>query len=220
LAKANKKSIKKTTKKIVKKSAKKAPKKKVVKKAVKSIKKKSKSKKTVKAKKKLTKKVVKKAVKKVAKTKKKVVEKVAPAIVKKPAKVKKLKPLFNKKGIAPFKIKLLEIRQKISNDVSHLEKDALMNTRDASGDLSNHSMHMADVATDAFDQEMNLGLASSEQGLINSINEALKRIEEGTYGYSVKSGKPISKRRLAAVPYAELTIHEQEEEERLKKLGM
>ena len=95
-----------------------------------------------------------------------------------------------------------------------------MNTRDASGDLSNHSMHMADVATDAFDQEMNLGLASSEQEIIDSINDALKRIEDGTYGYSVKSGKPISKRRLAVVPYAELTINEQEEEERLKKLGM
>ena len=201
MVKANKKSIKKTTKK----AAKKVPKKKATKKAAKSLKRRSKVKKAVKTKKRVVKKAVKKAV---------------PTTAKKPVKTSKKKPLFNKKEVAPFKVKLLEIRQKISNDVSHLEKDALMNTRDASGDLSNHSMHMADVATDAFDQEMNLGLASSEQEIIDSINEALKRIEEGTFGYSVKSGKPISKRRLAVVPYAELTIDEQEEEERLKKLGM
>ena len=129
------------------------------------------------------------------------------------------KPLFNKKDLDIFKAKLLFIQAKITGDVSHLEQDALMNTRDASGDLSGYSFHMADVATDNFDQELNLGLASSEQNILNRIDNALKRIEEGTYGYSIKSGKPISKKRLNAVPYAELTIGEQEEEEKNQARG-
>jgi len=191
------KSVKKGSKKSVKKSVKKKVKKASEKKAKQTPQKKTKQ-----------------AVKKPAK-------KSAPQVVVKPAKKPtKLKSLFNKKELAPYQHRLLEIRRKIMNDVSHLEKDALMNTKDASGDLSGHSLHMADVATDNYDQELNLGLASSEQGILNSINDALKRIEDGIYGYSVKSGRVITKKRLAVVPYAELTIDEQEEEERLRKLGM
>lgn len=185
----------------------------------------SKAKKTVKSKKakkiKKVKKVkkVKKAkkAKKVVKTKKSVKAKKAKK-VSKPSKPKKT--LFKKKDLDIFKHKLLIIQAKITGDVSHLEQDALMNTRDASGDLSGYSLHMADVATDNYDQELNLGLASSEQNILNRIDDALKRIEEGTYGYSTKSGKPISKKRLAAVPYAELTIEEQEEEEKNKLRGV
>jgi len=124
---------------------------------------------------------------------------------------------LGKKDLNHYKKKLLEIRSKITTDVDRLEKDALINTRDASGDLSGYGLHMADVATDTFDQELNLGLASSEQQLLNRIDAALKRIEDGTYGLSVKSGKPISRKRLNAVPYAELTLEEQEEEEKKTK---
>jgi DnaK suppressor protein len=126
---------------------------------------------------------------------------------------------LNKKELAVYKKKLLEIRIKITTDVDRLEKDALMNTRDASGDLSGYGLHMADVATDTFDQELNLGLASTEQQLLNRIDAALRRIADGTFGFSIKSGKPISKKRLNAVPYAELTIDEQEEEEKKSKSG-
>lgn len=125
---------------------------------------------------------------------------------------------LSKKELDFYKARLLEMRVKITGDVARLEKDALMNTRDASGDLSGYGLHMADVATDNFDQELNLGLASSEQQIVNRINIALKRVEEGTYGFSIKSGKLISKKRLAAVPYAELTIEEQTEEEKKNSL--
>ncbi len=131
-----------------------------------------------------------------------------------PNKVTKL----SKKELDFYKQRLLEMRAKITGDVARLEKDALMNTRDASGDLSGYGLHMADVATDNFDQELNLGLASSEQQILNRINVALKRVEDGTYGFSIKSGKLISKKRLAAVPYAELTIEEQTEEEKKRSL--
>lgn len=125
---------------------------------------------------------------------------------------------LSKKELDFYKKRLLEMRTKITGDVARLEKDALMNTRDASGDLSGYGLHMADVATDNFDQELNLGLASSEQQIVNRINSALKRVEEATYGFSIKSGKLISKKRLNAVPYAELTIEEQTEEEKKSSL--
>jgi DnaK suppressor protein len=124
---------------------------------------------------------------------------------------------FTKAELNQYKKKLIAIRNKVTSDVNHLEQDALMNTRDAAGDLSAYSFHMADAATDNFDQELNLGLASSEQRLVNRIEAAIKRIEDGTFGFSLKSGKPITKKRLEAVPYAELTIEEQEEEERKNK---
>jgi len=131
----------------------------------------------------------------------------------------KAKSPFSKQDIDTFKNKLLELRRKVTQDMSQLEKGALMNTRDASGELSGHTFHMADVASDVYDQELNIGLASSEQSLLNRIEGALKRIEEGTYGLSVTTGKPISKKRLVAVPYAELTVQEQEEEEKKRKLA-
>ncbi len=137
----------------------------------------------------------------------------------KKAKVLKKSP-FNKKDLAAYKSKLSEIRDKITGDVNRLEENALMNTRDASGDLSGYGLHMADVATDNYDQELNLGLASTEQNLLNRIENALKRIEEGTFGLSIKSGKLITKKRLNVVPYAELTIEEQEEEEKNKFKGV
>jgi len=135
-----------------------------------------------------------------------------------PVKAKRAATL-SRKDVDLYKVKLLEMRRKITQDMTQLEENAFMNTRDASGELSGHTFHMADVATDNNAQELNLGLASSEQSLLNRIEAALKRIDEGTYGLSVKSGKSITKKRLMAVPYAELTVEEQEEEEKKRKLG-
>jgi DnaK suppressor protein len=139
---------------------------------------------------------------------------------KKPAVPKKVSyKAIPKDELEAYKKRLLIIRAKLTGDVSRLEQDGLMNTRDASGDLSGYGLHMADAATDNFDQELNLGLASSEQQLLNRVESALKRLEDGVFGFSIKSGRPISKKRLNAVPYAELTIEEQEEEEKKTERG-
>ena len=112
--------------------------------------------------------------------------------------------------------KLLEIcRKKIAGDLTHLEKDALnLSQRDASGDLSGYSFHIADMATDNFDREFNLGLASNEQQLLNQIDEALRKIDEGQYGVCETCGKSIAQKRLLAVPYARFCIQCQSEEEK------
>ena len=122
------------------------------------------------------------------------------------------------KDLARFKKILQEIRKKIVGDLKHLEEDSLKtNPRDASGDLSGYSLHMADVATDNFDREFTLGLPSNEQQALNMIDRALRRIEEGTYGVCESCSKPILQKRLLAVPYAPLCIKCQETEETKKR---
>jgi RNA polymerase-binding transcription factor DksA len=76
---------------------------------------------------------------------------------------------------------------------------------------------MADVATDMYDREFNLGLASNERELLQRVDAALKRIEDGSYGICLKSKKPIPQARLKAIPYAEYTVAAQEELEQNSK---
>ena len=121
-----------------------------------------------------------------------------------------------KKGELDQFRKLLETaRKKIVGDLAHLEKDSLNTSqRDASGDLSGYSLHIADMATDNFDREFNLDLASSEQQLLNQIDEALHKMDEGRYGVCETCSKPIVQKRLLAVPYARFCIKCQSEEEK------
>ncbi|PWB70392.1 transcriptional regulator [candidate division GN15 bacterium] len=85
--------------------------------------------------------------------------------------------------------------------------------KDAAGDLSSYSYHMADQGTDTMDREMAYMLASKSGRLIYHIDEALRRIEDGTYGNCHSCGKPISTARLEAVPHARLCIECKEKEE-------
>ena len=65
---------------------------------------------------------------------------------------------------------------------------------------------MADVASDNYEVEFSLGRASDEQNILYTIDEALKRVEDGTYGSCTECGKQIPKRRLDALPHTELCI--------------
>ena len=70
------------------------------------------------------------------------------------------------------------------------------------GNLSNVPLHMADLGTENYDQEFTLGLIENEQGTLELVNEALDRMENGTFGQCVECDEPISKPRLQAIPYA------------------
>ncbi len=125
---------------------------------------------------------------------------------------------LNKKDSERFKKLLQEARVKFAGDLKHLEGDSLnTNQRDSSGDLSGYSFHMADMATDNFDREFTLGLASNEQQSLNMIDVALRKIEEGTYGDCESCSKAISQKRLVAMPHAPLCIKCQELEEKKKR---
>ncbi len=122
-----------------------------------------------------------------------------------------------KKEMNEFKKLLIKLKQKITEDVGHIAKDAHKSQKDASGDLSGYTFHMADVASDTFEREFSLGLASNEQELLYAIEDALKRIESREYGICVICEKKISKVRLKAVPYAKYCIECQTKEEKRKK---
>lgn len=122
---------------------------------------------------------------------------------------------MRKKELGKFKKLLLKIREKMSGELKHITTDTLNKSqRDAAGDLSGYTYHMADVATDNYDREFSLNLASNEQDLLFEIDEALKRIEDKSYGNCLDCGKRISKSRLTAVPYARLCISCQTKEEK------
>lgn len=121
----------------------------------------------------------------------------------------------NRKEFEKFRDLLQQIRAKIARDLDHLEKDTLnTNQRESSGDLSGYSFHMADMATDNFDREFTLGLASNEQQALNMIDAALRKIDDGTYGVCENCKKPITQKRLMALPHAPLCIKCQELEEK------
>lgn len=125
---------------------------------------------------------------------------------------------IDKKELDRFKKILQEVRKKITGDLEHLEGDTLNKSqRDAAGDLSGYAFHMADMATDNFDQEFNLGLVSNEQQILNMIDVALRKIEEGTYGECEHCSKPIPQKRLRAMPHAPLCIKCQELEEKKRR---
>jgi len=127
---------------------------------------------------------------------------------------------MNKKELKQFKDLLEQARRKIIGDLDHIERDTLNKSqRDASGDLSGYGFHMADVATDNYDRELNLDLASTEQKLLNEITTALKKIDDGSYGKCESCDEKISVQRLNAMPYARLCIKCKEEEEKKAKKG-
>ena len=106
-----------------------------------------------------------------------------------------------------FKQMLLEKRREIVSNVNEMRDEALKKSRlDASGDLSSMPIHMADIGTDNYDQEFALGLMDSERKLLREIDDALQRIEERTYGICEGTGKPISKARLEAQPWARYCV--------------
>ena len=131
------------------------------------------------------------------------------------------KKKLTKKDRQYFKKKLLVMREKIVGSLQHLEKESLNKSlKDAAGDLSSYSFHMADVATDNFDTEIHFGLASNTQMLLNEIDDALQRIEDGTYGICERYEVPIPKKRLEVMPHARYCIKAQEEIEKEKRQEM
>ena len=72
----------------------------------------------------------------------------------------------------------------------------------AAGDLSNAPMHLGDMGTEEFLQDINATLMENEEYLVNEAREALRRIDNGTFGRCEECGQEIPRERLDALPYA------------------
>jgi RNA polymerase-binding protein DksA len=110
---------------------------------------------------------------------------------------------MDKQDLEHFK-KLIEAEKaELVDKLGYLRETAMDTTvKDASGDHSSYSFHMADQGTDSQEREKAFLFASRESQYLERLNLALRRIDEGTFGICVKCGKPIDKARLEAVPIA------------------
>lgn len=122
---------------------------------------------------------------------------------------------MDKRELEVFKKLLLKKREELISNVDHITGDTRNKSqREAAGDLSGYSIHMADMASDNYDREFSLNLASGERKTLLEIDEALKRMDEKTYGKCLSCGRKVSKKRLLAVPQAKLCLKCQQKEEK------
>ena len=102
---------------------------------------------------------------------------------------------------------LIGLRKRLTDQRNGLAKESAK-------EMESYGVHMADSGTDNFDRDFNLSLLSSDQDVIYEIEEALKRIERGTYGDCELTGKPIPQPRLSAIPWTRFRVDAQSELER------
>jgi DnaK suppressor protein len=121
---------------------------------------------------------------------------------------------MNKAEMQVFKSQLLILRARLRGDVSQMANAALNKSRsEANGDLSSMPIHMADIGSDNFEQEFTLSLMENDGGTLDQIENALERIEEGTYGQCEECGVRILKSRLNAIPFVTLCVRCAEQQE-------
>jgi RNA polymerase-binding transcription factor DksA len=117
-----------------------------------------------------------------------------------PKKKRKLDPFVQKQ-----KEKLLQLRDAMVDSMAGVAQDTLRSRAEGS-EASAFGMHQADAGSDAYDRDFALSLLSQEQDALYEIDQALKRIEIGTYGVCEMSGKAIPRARLEAIPFARFTV--------------
>jgi RNA polymerase-binding transcription factor DksA len=115
---------------------------------------------------------------------------------------------MTKSQLETYRKQLLELAGDVQEnvaDVTELARQA--NGGEASGGISNAPMHLGDLGSEAYTQELNSTLLETEQGMARDISEALGRIEIGTFGVCEECGKEIPSARLDAIPYAQYCVH-------------
>ena len=112
--------------------------------------------------------------------------------------------------------KLLHLRDAMVDSMAGTAQDTLRSRAEGS-EASAFGMHQADAGSDAYDRDFALSLLSQEQDALYEIDQALKRIDLGTYGVCEMSGKPIGHARLEAIPFARFTVECQSQLEKQNK---
>jgi RNA polymerase-binding protein DksA len=136
----------------------------------------------------------------------------APAAVNRPVpvpvtsagKAKKNQAGLSSKELDFYRDLLLAKRRELVGDMGSMEAEALRSS--GGSNLSTLPMHMADMGTDNYEQEFTLGLVEKDRIVLREINQALAKIQDGTYGICEGTGKPIGKPRLEAQPWAKYSI--------------
>jgi len=123
----------------------------------------------------------------------------------KPLPIVKVK--ISAKDKAELRDNLLAIREGLSGQMTALRDDSL--AREPSDNTT-------EDGTDAFDRQVSLNLVSSEHDEVMAIDDALRRLEEGTYGVCEECRHPIEKARIKALPFVRLCVKCQSDSEKGK----
>lgn len=113
---------------------------------------------------------------------------------------------MTKGELETYQRQLLEMHKRFNGDVSHLKNEALGAGGNGNGGLSNMPIHMADLGSDAYEQENTLSLLANEQQRLEEIGDALDRIKQGTFGRCEECDVGIPKARLKELPYARYCV--------------
>ena len=119
-------------------------------------------------------------------------------------------PFMNERQLEYFKQKLLNWKEDILRESGETLKHLQSETE-------NHP-DLADRASSETDRALELRTRDRQRKLISKIDEALRRIEDGSYGYCEETGEPISLKRLDARPIATLSLEAQERHERRERV--
>lgn len=114
---------------------------------------------------------------------------------------------MKKKEMGPYKKMLLELKE-------GLLKEVRVNQEAGKEAHQDEVLDLADQASDAYDRELASSLSETERARLGSVEKALERVEEGTYGDCETCEKPIPMARLKALPFARLCVGCQEDEEK------
>ena len=111
--------------------------------------------------------------------------------------------MLSKAEIESYRRKLLALKKRLGADLTALEEEGLRPTGgEAAGNLADVPVHPADLGTDNYEEELALELMENEDQILQEIDHALERIEQGTFGRCGECGQEISRQRLDAVPYS------------------
>lgn len=119
---------------------------------------------------------------------------------------------MDKNSLEYFKNKLIREKEGVNSLLEEMKDNETIDSNSAiSMELSNYDNHPADTGSELFEKEKGLALKENEISIMKKINDALKNIEDGSYGVCKSCGKHIPKERLEFVPYAEFCVKCQNE---------
>jgi RNA polymerase-binding transcription factor DksA len=101
--------------------------------------------------------------------------------------------------------RLLDLRDELVDAVSDMARDTIRNAPEGS-EASGSGQHQGDAGSDAYDRDFALSVLAKEQDALYEIEQALRRIQSGTYGVCEMSSHKIPQARLEAIPFARLTV--------------